>query len=83
MGVNDVVTIISTVGFPIAACVALFWQIDEMRQSHKEEMDGVKEALNNNTLVVQKLVDKLSDIVGKEEQKDENIPARNQLNKAV
>ena len=68
MGVNDVVTIISTVGFPIAACVALFWQIDEMRKSYKEEMDGVKEALNNNTLVVQKLVDKLSDIVGREEQ---------------
>ena len=67
MGVNDIVTIISTVGFPIAACVALFWHIDEMRKSHKEEMDGVKEALNNNTLVVQKLVDKLSDIVGKEE----------------
>ena len=67
MGVNDIITLISTVGFPIAACVALFWQIDEMRKSHKEEMDGVKEALNNNTLVVQKLVDKLSDIAGKEE----------------
>lgn len=67
MGVNDVVTIISTVGFPIAACVALFWQINEMQKNHKEEMNGVKEALNNNTLVVQKLVDKLSDIVGKEE----------------
>ena len=67
MGVNDIITIISTVGFPIAACVALFWQINEMQKNHKEEMDGVKEALNNNTLVVQKLVDKLSDIVGKEE----------------
>ena len=67
MGVNDVVTIISTVGFPIAACVALFWQTNEMQKNHMEEMDGVKEALNNNTLVVQKLVDKLSDIVGKEE----------------
>ena len=67
MGVNDIVTIISTVGFPIAACVALFWQTNEMQKNNKEEMDGVKEALNNNTLVVQKLVDKLSDIVGKEE----------------
>lgn len=67
MGVNDIVTIISTVGFPIAACVALFWQTNEMQKNHKEEMDGVKEALDNNTLVVQKLVDKLSDIVGKEE----------------
>ena len=67
MGVNDIVTIISTVGFPIAACVALFWQINEMQKNHKEEMNGVKEALNNNTLVVQKLVDKLSDIARKEE----------------
>lgn len=67
MGVNDVVSIISTVGFPIAACVALFWQSNQMHKQHKEEMDGVKEALNNNTLVVQKLVDKLSDITGREE----------------
>lgn len=67
MGANDIVTIISTVGFPIAACVALFWQSNEMQKRHKEEMDGVKEALNNNTLVVQKLVDKLSEIVGREE----------------
>jgi hypothetical protein len=65
--VNDVVSIISTVGFPIAACVALFWQSNQMQKQHKEEMDGVKEALNNNTLVVQKLVDKLGDIVKKEE----------------
>lgn len=67
MGVNEVVSIISTVGFPIAACVALFWQSNQMQKQHKEEMDGVKEALNNNTLVVQKLVDKLGDIVKKEE----------------
>lgn len=67
MGVNDVVSIISTVGFPIAACVALFWQSNQMQKQHKEEMDGVKEALNNNTLVVQKLVDKLADITGREE----------------
>lgn len=67
MGANDVVSIISTVGFPIAACVALFWQSNQMQKQHKEEMDGVKEALNNNTLVVQKLVDKLSDIAGREE----------------
>lgn len=67
MGVNDVVSIISTVGFPIAACVALFWQSNQMQKQHKEEMDGVKEALNNNTLVVQKLVDKLSDIAEREE----------------
>ena len=67
MGVNDIVTILSTVGLPIAACVALFCPTNQIQKNHHEEMDGVKEALNNNTLVVQKLVDKLSDIVGKEE----------------
>lgn len=61
MGANDIVTIISTVGFPIAACVALFYQNATQQKQHKEEMDGIKEALNNNTLALQKLVDKIGE----------------------
>ena len=60
MGVNDIVTIISTVGFPIAACVALFWQTNEMQKNHKEEMDKLSEALNNNTLAINKLNERLN-----------------------
>ena len=67
---NDIVSIISAVGFPIVAAVAcgmfIKWQytenakqIDEMRKEHKEEVSKMTEALNNNTLALQKLIDKL------------------------
>lgn len=58
---NAIVTMITTVGFPIAACVVLFYQNSNQQKQHKEEMDGIKEALNNNTLALQKLVDKIGE----------------------
>ena len=33
--------------------------VSELRQEHKEEVAKMTEALNNNTIVLQKLVDKL------------------------
>ena len=32
-----------------------------MRSDHKEEMAKMTEAVNNNTMVIQKLVDKMGD----------------------
>lgn len=66
---NDVVQIISAVGFPIVAAIGCAYfvkwqyeqnqkQVEEMRKEHKEEAQKMTEALNNNTLVIQKLVDK-------------------------
>lgn len=48
--------LISSVGFPIAACVALFWQMNRESTQHKQEMDALKESLNQNTLAITKLV---------------------------
>ena len=48
--------LISSVGFPIAACVALFWQMNRESTQHKEEMDSLKDSLNKNTLAITKLV---------------------------
>lgn len=59
MGVQDVTSIISTVGFPIAVCLICFWYINKMQEQHKAETDKLAEALNNNTLVMQKLIDNL------------------------
>ena len=59
MGVQDITTIISTVGFPIAVCLLCFWYINKMQEQHKAETDKLAEALNNNTLVMQKLIDNL------------------------
>lgn len=56
MDFSAVSQLISSVGFPIAACVALFWQMNRESTQHKEEMDTLKESLNQNTLAITKLV---------------------------
>lgn len=56
MDFTAVSQLISSVGFPIAACVALFWQMTKESERHKEEMDALKESLNQNTLAITKLV---------------------------
>ena len=67
---NDIVSIISAVGFPIVAAIGcgyfVKWQyeqnmkqMEEMRKEHKEEITKMTEALNNNTLALHTLIDKL------------------------
>lgn len=77
------VTLIQTVGFPIACAIAMFIMLRNEQQAHKEESAQLSqtitdlkisfsesinnqradmvEAINNNTLVIQKLLDKLED----------------------
>ena len=59
MDINAIVSAIGSLGFPIVACVALFWQNWKQSEQHKAETDKLSESLNNNTLVMQKLLDKL------------------------
>lgn len=70
MDANMIITMIGSLGFPIVACIgmAIFFRevnknyredIKELSSNHKNEMDKVTEAINNNTIVVQKLIDKL------------------------
>lgn len=57
MDAVTITQIVSTVGFPITMCVALLWYIKEISDKHKQETEKFTEALNNNTLVLQKLCD--------------------------
>lgn len=70
MDINALITLVGSLGFPIVACIGMAWffsktnenyrnDIKEIQMNHKTEMDSIKEALNNNTLALQKLVDKL------------------------
>lgn len=47
------VNLIGSVGFPIAACCACFWFINN-------SLKDIKTALENNTLVINKLISKLN-----------------------
>ena len=80
---EEVITLIQTVGFPIACAVAMFLMLNNEQKAHKEEtqkfdatitdlkisfQDSINQqktdmitALNNNTLALQKLIDKLDD----------------------
>lgn len=67
---DEIVQIISTLGFPIACCIimAYFYKYitdkdreerRELNEMHNAEMKEVTAALNNNTLALQKLCDRL------------------------
>lgn len=56
---NDMVTIVSSLGFPIAMCLILCYYVNKINESHKAESKDFADALNANTVVLQKLCDKL------------------------
>lgn len=70
MDLNVLISLITSVGFPIVACLGCGWyvkyvtdnyrqEVKEMRQEHAEEVGKMTEALTNNTLAIQRLTDKL------------------------
>ena len=59
MDAQVITGIITNVGFPIAVCLICFWYINKMQEQHRAETDKLAEALNNNTLVMQKLINNL------------------------
>ena len=59
MDVSAVVQAISTVGFPIVMCLLFMYYIKYINDQHKDEIDKLSQSVNNNTLVMQKLLDKL------------------------
>lgn len=58
---TGITTVISTVGFPIAICLILLWYIYKLSEMHKSETKEFTEALNQNTLALQKLSDIISE----------------------
>lgn len=59
MDTSTIVQLISSLGFPIACCVAMFWQNNRLNESHKEETTKLNEAINNNTIALNYLIDKI------------------------
>lgn len=59
MDFATIMSAVSSVGFPIIFCFVLYKTITDIQKAHKEESDKMTEAIHNNTLVIQKLVDKI------------------------
>jgi hypothetical protein len=59
MDVNSLIQLVGSLGFPVVACGALFWRMVKSDEQHKEEMNKISEALNNNTSALVKLTERL------------------------
>ena len=70
MSSADILSAITTVGFPIVMCLAMCYYIlkvnDQhtkdmlsLNEKHQQEISDITTAINNNTIAIQKLCDKL------------------------
>ena len=64
---NVIVQAISTVGFPIIIALILIYIIWKIEENHKTEMNSMITAVSNNTLVLQKLVDKIDTLTDRKD----------------
>ena len=64
MDVQAIIQAVSTLGFPIVMCAALLYYLNLERESHKEEMESMKGALDRNTVIMTELKEMLSVITG-------------------
>lgn len=65
---NEIMTVINTLGLPTVVAIASMWyvkyredkndaRLDKLNEAHKKEMEDITEALNNNTLALQRICD--------------------------
>lgn len=70
IGVNEITNLIQLVGFPASLCIILLIgfkyifdkfmaEMSQERESHRQEMETVTTAVNNNTVALTKLSEKL------------------------
>jgi hypothetical protein len=59
---QDIITVVQNLGIPMACLIATFWLWNKERDEHKQAEDKMSEAIQNNTLVMQKLIDKIGSL---------------------
>ena len=64
---QDIINAISTVGFPIAMCIVMvvfFYKIvTQIENTHKENLEKITEALDNNTRIINELKQSLDNVL--------------------
>lgn len=56
---NDITNVISSVGFPIAMSLLLFWYLQKESEAHREETNGLKDAITKLEIAITTLVNRL------------------------
>ena len=52
---HALIQLISSVGFPIAMCVYMTYTLNKQTEVHKQEIDELRTAINNNTQALNEL----------------------------
>lgn len=63
MEVNEIVSLISNVGFPVAVCIALFFYMEKQNERHQNETDKLNETVQSNTKVLTELCTLINTLV--------------------
>lgn len=74
---QEIMTMINTLGVPTVVAIASMWyvkyredkndeRLDKLNEAHKQEMTDITEALNNNTLALQRICDTFEEKKGGE-----------------
>lgn len=56
---QTVISAISSLGFPIVCCLIVLYMYWKSDQTHKAEVDKLSEAVQNNTIVMEKILERL------------------------
>ena len=59
MDFQSIITAITTVGFPIVVCLIMIYLNEKKDERHINEMNELKVFIENNTISLTKLVEKL------------------------
>lgn len=65
MDVQAVTSLISTVGFPIAACIYMAYLVKDMNEKHSAETSVLKDSINANTQAISELKVLINTLLGK------------------
>lgn len=55
MNANDIITAVSTLGFPIVMCAALFWYMVQQNDLHRNESDNMRDTINELKVAITEL----------------------------
>lgn len=63
MDINAITALIGSVGFPIVMCLLMLKFMKESEDSHKEEINSLKDSYNKNTQVLTELKTMFNDFI--------------------
>lgn len=59
MDMSALIEAISTVGFPVVMCAAMFWRLEKTEEEHNTQVSRIVEAISDNTKEIAVLLDRI------------------------